>query len=188
MEARAQHQGARTLTTPPSSRVIGIDLGTTNSALAWAEARAAIAIFSVPQLVAPGELGGRTTLPSFLYFTDQSQRDAGLVRVPWDPAPEIVAGIFARDEGALVPARQIASAKSWLSNPRVDRTALLLPWGAEGGPRLSPVEASARLLAHVRDGWNHEHARMREELRLDRHHIVLTVPASFDEEARELTV
>jgi hypothetical protein len=87
-----------------------------------------------------------------------------------------------------VPSRQIASAKSWLSNPRVDRTAALLPWGVEGGPRLSPVEASARLLAHVRDAWNHEHARMDEESRLDRHHLVLTVPASFDEEARELTV
>ena len=87
-----------------------------------------------------------------------------------------------------MPSRQIASAKSWLSNPRVDRTAALLPWGAEGGPRLSPVQASARLLAHVRDGWNHQHARMGEEWQLDRHHIVLTVPASFDEEARELTV
>ena len=87
-----------------------------------------------------------------------------------------------------MPSRQIASTKSWLSNPRVDRTAALLPWGGEGGPRLSPVEASARLLAHVRDGWNHEHARSGEEWRLDRHHVVLTVPASFDEEARELTV
>jgi hypothetical protein len=87
-----------------------------------------------------------------------------------------------------VPSRQIASTKSWLSNPRVDRTAALLPWGGEGGPRLSPVEASARLLAHVRDGWNHEHARRGGEWRLDQHHIVLTVPASFDEEARELTV
>jgi len=87
-----------------------------------------------------------------------------------------------------VPSRLIASTKSWLSNSRVDRTAALLPWGGEGGPRLSPVEASAHLLAHVRDGWNHEHARRGEEWRLDRHQVVLTVPASFDEEARELTV
>jgi hypothetical protein len=87
-----------------------------------------------------------------------------------------------------VPSRQIASAKSWLSNSRVDRTAALLPWGAEGGPRLSPVDASARLLAHIRDAWNQEHARDRDESALDRHHVVLTVPASFDEEARELTV
>jgi len=168
--------------------VIGIDLGTTNSALAWAEARGAISIFQIPQLVAAGEIAGRPTLPSFLYFTDQSQRDAGSVRLPWDGSPDLIAGTFARDEGSLVPSRLIASTKSWLSNPRVDRTAALLPWGGEGGPRLSPVEASARLLAHVRDGWNHEQARRGEEWRLDRHHVVLTVPASFDEEARELTV
>ena len=170
------------------SVVIGIDLGTTNSALAWAQARGAISIFQIPQLVAAGEVAGRPTLPSFLYFTDQSQRDAGSVRLPWDTSPDLIAGTFARDEGSLVPSRQIASTKSWLSNPRVDRTAALLPWGGEGGPRLSPVEASARLLAHVRDGWNHEHVRSGEQWRLDRHHVVLAVPASFDEEARELTV
>ena len=170
------------------SVVIGIDLGTTNSALAWAQARGAISIFQIPQLVAAGEVAGRPTLPSFLYFTDQSQRDAGSVGLPWDTSPDLIAGTFARDEGSLVPSRQIASTKSWLSNPRVDRTAALLPWGGEGGLRLSPVEASARLLAHVRDGWNHEHARSGEEWRLDRHHVVLAVPASFDEEARELTV
>jgi len=166
--------------------IIGIDLGTTNSALAWAEPRGAISIFQIPQLVAAGDVAGRPTLPSFLYFTDQSQRDAGAVRLPWHASPEFIAGVLARDEGALVPSRLIASAKSWLSNSRVDRTAALLPWGVEGGPRLSPVEASARLLAHIRDGWNHEHAR--EPWQLEQHQLVLTVPASFDEEARELTV
>ena len=110
------------------------------------------------------------------------------MRLPWDPAPESIAGVFARDEGALVPSRLIASAKSWLSNARVDRTAALLPWATEGGPRLSPADASARLLAHLRDAWNHERARTTEEWRLERQHVVLTVPASFDEEARELTV
>ena len=110
------------------------------------------------------------------------------MRLPWQASPELIAGVLARDEGALVPSRLIASVKSWLSNSRVDRTAALLPWGVEGGPRLSPVEASARLLAHIRDGWNHEHARERAEWQLERHQLVLTVPASFDEEARELTV
>ena len=168
--------------------IIGVDLGTTNSALAWAEPRGAISIFQIPQLVAAGDVAGRPTLPSFLYFTDQSQRDAGAVRLPWHASPEVIAGVLARDEGALVPSRLIASAKSWLSNSRVDRTAALLPWGVEGGPRLSPVEASARLLAHIRDGWNHEHARERAAWQLEQHQLVLTVPASFDEEARELTV
>jgi len=186
VEARAEYPGARALNT--ESPIIGIDLGTTNSALAWAEPRGAITIFHIPQLVAASEVAGRPTLPSFLYFTDQSQRDAGAVRLPWHASPELIAGVLARDEGALVPSRLIASAKSWLSNARVDRTAALLPWGADGGPRLSPVEASARLLAHIRDGWNHEHARERAEWQLERHQLVLTVPASFDEEARELTV
>lgn len=98
-----------------------------------------------------------------------------------------MAGVFAREEGALVPSRQISSAKSWLSNVRVDRTAALLPWGTESGPKLSPVEASTRLLTHLRDAWNHEH-RSPDGVPLERRSIVLTVPASFDEEARELTV
>ena len=89
-----------------------------------------------------------------------------------------------------MPGRQVASAKSWLANPSVDRTAPLLPWGADEGPRLSPVDASARLLGHLREAWNHQgpgHAAGSGN-RLEQHAIVLTVPASFDEEARELTV
>ena len=109
------------------------------------------------------------------------------MHLPWNPAPEIVAGIFARDEGALVPSRSVSSAKSWLSNPHVDRTAPLLPWGSDSARRLSPVEASALVLGHLRDAWNHDQARAGESLRLERQSIVLTVPASFDEEARELT-
>ena len=187
MEARTEHPGARALTRPASSRVVGIDLGTTNSALAWAEARGAIRIAGIPQLVAPGETAAAPALPSFLYFTDQAQRDSGAVRLPWDPAPETVAGVFARDEGALAPARQIASAKSWLSNPSIDRSAPVLPWGVESGAQLSPVEASTRLLAHLREAWNHVEAGGDPSLTLEQQQVVLTVPASFDEEARELT-
>jgi hypothetical protein len=117
--------------------------------------------------------------------TTPAERDAGIVRLPWNAAPDLVAGVFARDEGALVPARQVASAKSWLSNARVDRRAALLPWAVSEGPRLSPVEASARILAHLREAWNHVHA---DRAPLERQPVVLTVPASFDEEARELTV
>ena len=168
--------------------IVGIDLGTTNSAVAAAEGRGAIAIFDIPQLVTAGEVRAHRTLPSFLYFTEQGQRDSGTVALPWDPSPDVVAGVFARDEGALVPARQISSAKSWLSNPHVDRTAALLPWGSEANARLSPVGASARLLAHIRDAWNHTHAPGGDAARLEQQQIVLTVPASFDEEARELTV
>jgi molecular chaperone DnaK (HSP70) len=168
--------------------LIGIDLGTTNSALAWSEPRGAIRVFDVVQLVSAGETASRSTLPSFLYLTDAAQREGGSVRLPWNPAPETVAGVFAREEGALIPSRLISSTKSWLSNSRVDRTAALLPWGADGVAKLSPVDASARVLAHLRDAWNHAHAGSSGTFRLEQQDIVLTVPASFDEEARELTV
>ncbi len=163
-------------------QVFGIDLGTTNCAMAVSDGRR-IRVCEIPQLVAAGEAGRQSTLPSFLYRVEDAAALGGL---PWNAAPDFVAGVFAREEGALVPARQVASAKSWLANVRVDRTAPLLPWGAESGPKLSPVDASARLLAHLRDAWNYEHAA-KDAVPLERQTIVLTVPASFDEEARELT-
>ena len=183
-------------TTP--ARIVGIDLGTTNSAVAWTTpgGRQTTRIVDLPQLVAAGEIGRHPALPSFLYLPLESEIAAGIVAQPWAPTPpagssvtlSAVAGVFARDHGALAPGRLIASAKSWLANPSVDRTMPLLPWGGEDGPRLSPVDASARLLAHVRDAWNYEFARKDDRLQLAAQPIVLTVPASFDEEARELTV
>jgi molecular chaperone DnaK (HSP70) len=183
-------------TTP--AKIVGIDLGTTNSAVAWNApgGRHAARIVDLPQLVAAGEIGRHPALPSFLYLPLDSEIASGIVAQPWPPMPPAgsdralaaVAGVFARDHGALAPGRLIASAKSWLANPSVDRTMPLLPWGVEDGPRLSPVDASARLLAHIRDGWNYEFARTDERLQLASLPVVLTVPASFDEEARELTV
>jgi molecular chaperone DnaK (HSP70) len=179
-----------------SSRyLIGIDLGTTNSAVAYVDTEEAIAgatpaihTFAVEQLIAEGELGSLSTLPSFLYFA--SETDApGSLRLPWEENPKYIAGYFAREQGALVPGRQVNSAKSWLCHDAVDRTARILPWGAEQPDQTcSPVEASTRYLAHLRDAWNHKMAAVNEELRFERQEIVLTVPASFDEEARELTV
>src|SRR5574339_676275 len=134
-------------------QAFGIDLGTTNCAMAVSDGRG-IHVCEIPQLVAAGEAGRQPTLPSVLYRVGDAAALGGL---PWNATPDFVAGVFAREEGALVPARQVASANSWLANVRVDRTAPLLPWGAESGPKLSPVEASARLLAHLRDGWNYEH-------------------------------
>jgi hypothetical protein len=145
-------------------------------------------LFEVLQVTGAGETGARGTLPSFLYFLTPDEQDTGAIALPWDAKPDAVAGVFARDHGALVPTRQVSSAKSWLSNPAVDRRAALLPWAAEASPELSPVEASTRLLAHLRDAWNHAHAGEEQALRLEHQEIVLTVPASFDEEARELTV
>jgi hypothetical protein len=172
--------------------LIGIDLGTTNTAAAYVDTgqpAPAIQIFRVPQLVAPGEVATAPTLPSFLYLPSAADLDAGRVRLPWNGRPDAVVGIFARDQGALAPGRQIASAKSWLSNPAVDRTADILPWGSDDVDRaLSPVEVSARVLAHLRDAWNHTMAAGAERLRFEHQAVVLTVPASFDQEARELTV
>ena len=171
--------------------VVGIDLGTTNSALAWAEGRGGIRIFDVPQLVAPGEVGRLSVLPSFLYLPTAAERATGAFQNPWDGNPPTVpslAGVFAREHGATIPSRQVASAKSWLANASVDRTAAILPWGVEAGSHLSPVDASTRILAHLRDAWNFERAADDISLRLETQTIVIGVPASFDEEARELTV
>ncbi len=148
---------------------VGIDLGTTNSALAWVDPAEAeetlfppIHIFDVPQLVAANRIEPRRTLPSFLLLEEG------------EPV-----GTYAREQGALVPTRLVHSAKSWLSNADVDRTAKILPWDSpETGRVLSPVEVSARFLAKFREAWPN----------LAGEDIVLTVPASFDEEARELTV
>src|SRR5580700_9833174 len=154
---------------------VGIDLGTTNSALAWIDPADAedtsfppIQIFDIPQLVAPNRIEPRRTLPSFL-FLEEGQP----------------VGTWAREQGALVPTRLVHSAKSWLSNSDVDRTAKILPWDAgEGGRVLSPVEVSARFLGAIRDAWD----KSERFGPLTDHDVVLTVPASFDEEARELTV
>jgi molecular chaperone DnaK (HSP70) len=153
---------------------VGIDLGTTNSALAWIDEREAedrdfppVHVFETPQLVAAGRIEARRTLPSFLYLEDGQP-----------------VGVYAREQGALVPTRLVHSAKSWLSNPDVDRTAKILPWDSqETGRVLSPVEVSARILAKFREEWDRTQGAP-----LAAQDIVLTVPASFDEEARELTV
>jgi molecular chaperone DnaK (HSP70) len=175
--------------------LIGIDLGTTNSAVGYVDTREPLSgdtppihVFNIPQLIAEGEVGPIPTLPSFLYFVNE-QDALGSLRLPWEERPEAVVGVFAREQGALTPGRQVTSAKSWLCHDAVDRTARILPWGAENTEQTcSPVEASTRYLAHLRDAWNHTMAAGDDELRFELQDIVLTVPASFDEEARELTV
>ncbi len=155
---------------------VGIDLGTTNSALAFVDPVEAedadfppIHIQDIPQYVTQNQIEPRRTLPSFLYLGDD----------------RTYIGTFAREQGALVPTKSVHSAKSWLSNPDVDRTAKILPWDAqEAGRVLSPVEVSTAILATMRDAWNQQ----RPDQPLSAQEIVLTVPASFDEEARELTV
>ena len=153
---------------------VGIDLGTTNSAVSYIDpAEAAEADFPpihalpIEQQIDANRWGTLRTLPSFLYVSD----------------PPVV-GAYAREQGALVPTRTVHSAKSWLSNSEADRTAKILPWDSqEEGRIFSPVEASSRYLAHLSEAWERVH-----HSRLGDQNVVLTVPASFDEEARELTV
>jgi hypothetical protein len=175
--------------------LIGIDLGTTNSALAYIDlarvgkGRPEIHPFPVPQLVAPGEVANRPLLPSFLYLPGAHDLPPGATALPWDPASSYAVGEFARNHGARVPGRLVTSAKSWLCHAGVDRSAPLLPWSAPPDvARISPVEASARFLRHLVDSWNYRMARDAEENRLEKQTIVLTVPASFDDVARNLTV
>jgi len=176
----------------PSSFLIGIDLGTTNSAVAYVDTRdprGRVELFRVPQLTAPGSLESRPILPSFLYFPEPDEIANGAAALPWNPRPAAIVGVFARDRGALAPGRQVSSAKSWLAHGAVDRRAAFLPWGATGdSPHISPVAASAQYLMHMRDAWNATVASDDEALRFEHQTIVLTVPSSFDEEARELTV
>ena len=177
-----------------SSRyMIGVDLGTTNSVVAYVDKGGEpsdIRVFQVPQLVAAGEVRALPTLPSFLWFPDEQDLSAGRLRLPWDERPSAVVGVLAREEGALVPGRQVSSAKSWLCHGAVDRRARILPWEAEPPePMVSPVEASARYLTHLREAWNHTAvATGNAGVRFENQEIVLAVPASFDEEARELTL
>jgi molecular chaperone DnaK (HSP70) len=157
-------------------RIVGIDLGTTHTVAAYA-ADGVATVLPVPQLVARGEVAARPQLPSFLFADEQA--DVALDEPPW------ICGEYARTRGIEVPTGLVASAKSWLCHAGVDRLAPVLPWGAAGdAPKLSPVEASRRLLSHVRRA--HDAAFPKAPLRGSQ--VVLTVPASFDQVARTLTL
>lgn len=172
-----------------SRYLIGIDLGTTNSAVAYvdtAQGKHEVRDFPIPQLTAPGVVESRATLPSFHYEAAKGEFPAGALRLPWSlEDPDFVVGTLARDHGSSVPGRLVVSAKSWLSHSGVDRTAGLLPWhGASDTQRLSPVQVSARYLSHVRAAWNSHFP----DADMTSQEVVLCVPASFDEVARELTL
>lgn len=169
--------------------IIGIDLGTTNSAVSFVDTEQKpfkVEDFAVLQLIAPGETAAMALFPSFHYEAAASEFRSGSLNMPWDTAERrTIHGCFARDHGAQVSARLVASAKSWLSHSGVDRTAALLPWhGAADVEKISPVQATSRYLLHIRQAWNYAHPDDPFELQ----DVIITVPASFDEIARELTV
>jgi molecular chaperone DnaK (HSP70) len=170
--------------------IVGIDLGTTNSAVAYAtteRAKTRIEIFRIPQLTGPGEFGPLAVLPSFLYLPGDYDVDPQAILSPWQISDDAFVGAFARDQGASVPARLVSSAKSWLCHPNVDRKARILPWGTRAElKKRSPVQATAAYLEHIKKAWNHGQGE--EEMFLENQSVILTVPASFDEVARELTL
>ncbi|WP_213765203.1 Hsp70 family protein [Caballeronia sp. dw_19] len=171
--------------------IVGIDLGTSNTVVAYVEAGSdEISIFDIDQLVGLGEVGARELLPSVRYHPAPGELAPGDLQLPWsgankhDTQPAVI-GHLARTLGAQVPGRLVTSAKSWLSHASVDRLAPILPWGADDeAGKVSPVTASASYLAHVRAAWNRRfpHALLEDQ------DVVLTVPASFDDGARALTL
>ncbi|MEO8372265.1 MAG: Hsp70 family protein [Candidatus Solibacter sp.] len=173
--------------------VIGIDLGTTNSGAAYAEIRpdadpfapANVQLLPVQQLTNPGEVREEDLLPSFMYLPGTSDFPAGSLALPWDESRSFVVGRLAQKRGVENAGRLVSSAKSWLSHSAVDRTSPLLPFRApEGVEKISPVEASRRYLEHLREAWD---AEMPDAPFTDQQ-VLVTVPASFDAVARELTL
>ena len=171
--------------------IVGIDLGTTNSALAHSDTAAAsesarIEVSAIPQVVNPNEVADRTLLPSFLYIPGELDFPKGSLSLPWDADPKLVIGELARKRGAENPGRLVASAKSWLSYAAANRTAPILPWQApDEVSKLSPVEVSSQYLQYLRTVWDEQHAANGQALAAQ--DVLLTVPASFDEEARQLS-
>ena len=171
---------------------VGIDLGTTNCAVSYSDIGdnaprgGAQSMLVIPQLTAPGVVEARPLLPSFLYLPSAQEFPQGALNLPWTAAvPSPVLGDFARSHGAKVPSRLVSSAKSWLCHPGIDRQSALLPWQAPSEvTRVSPLDAASAYLSHLRSAWDQAHP----EALLAEQDIVLTVPASFDAAARDLTL
>ncbi len=175
------------------SFAIGIDLGTTHSALSYVELdlsegeQVAQRVLEIPQSTAPSQVEARPLLPSFLYLPHPGELAEGALALPWDGAPPVAVGELARSLGAKTPMRLVSSAKSWLCHPGVDRRAPILPPGlppdAADVVQISPLDASIRYLSHLRDAWDAKHP----DAPIAAQDVVITVPASFDPAARELT-
>ena len=174
---------------------IGIDLGTTHSALAYVDLHASAGlidadgsvggVLSIEQLTAPGAVESLPLLPSFLYLPHADELAAGELALPWSAENRHAVGELARSRGATTPIRLVSSAKSWLCHPGVDRRALILPHDAPPEvARVSPLDASIRYLDHLRSAWDHAHP----DAPFAEQNVTVTIPASFDPAARELTV
>ncbi|WP_321936551.1 Hsp70 family protein [Paraburkholderia sp. J8-2] len=169
---------------------IGVDLGTTHCALSYVDLAASDGektqqgVLNVTQLTAPGTLESPDLLPSFLYLPHAGELTPGDLTLPWTTTREYAVGELARSRGAGTPIRLVSSAKSWLCHPGVDRRAAILPNDAPPEvARVSPLESSVRYLTHLREAWDHAHP----EAPFGEQEITVTIPASFDPAARELT-
>lgn len=173
--------------TTEAKYVLGIDLGTTNSVLAYARLdteQPTIEVLPTPQLTAPGTVEPRGLLPSFLYLGTSEEAKAGVLDLPWAKGRQFAVGQYAQRQSAESPQRTISGAKSWLCHARVDRRQPILPWQApEEVPKVSPVAASQRYLEHLAAAWEAAFP----DAPAAQQRVVLTVPASFDASARELT-
>jgi molecular chaperone DnaK (HSP70) len=167
--------------------ILGFDLGTTNNVLAYAPLDAEnpqVELLALPQLVSSGTVESQTMLPSFAYLANANEAAGGALDLPWAKQRDYAVGEYARRQGAAVPDRTVGAAKSWLAYSRVDRHQPILPWGApESVAKISPVTASQRYLEHIVAAWQ----EFRPEAPVAEQLVVLTVPASFDASARELT-
>jgi len=174
--------------------VVGIDLGTTNTALAYVDLNEKvehprIQVLQIPQITRPGSVEERPLLPSFIYLPAEGELPEGSLALPWDEKKNYAVGEYARGRGKEVPGRLISSAKSWLCQAGVDRRSGLLPFGApEDVQKLSPVEVATRILKHLAEAWDHSVGKGQKAGKLKQQRIMLCVPASFDAAARDLTM
>lgn len=171
---------------------IGIDLGTTNCAMAYIDSQKedrTAEVLNLPQIVQPGVYEDRKLLPSFLYLPQKGEFQNGAFKLPWGEEQPFIVGEFAKTHGALVPTHLVSSAKSWLCHTAVNRRDKILPWkGNDESNKVSPLEASTLYLKHLVNSWNAQFEAIDSELKLEKQEVVLTVPASFDADARDFTM
>jgi len=174
--------------------IIGIDLGTSNTVVSYArirndETEPEFEIFKIPQIVKPGEILEKEMLPSFVYFPDDNEKNRSRFTMPWESEETFIIGEYAKIRGGEVPSRQISSAKSWLCNPHAKRENKILPWNSESViEKLSPVDVQSEILQHIKNAWNFKFAQDNSDNSFEKQKIIITVPASFDTVARELTL
>ncbi len=191
LESNLEESGHDKSLIAPKRFSVGIDLGTTHCVVSYVELAESgdgefpQQVMAIPQLTLPGVVEDSFQLPSFLYQAHEAELAAGSTSLPWTIKPDYLVGEIARNLGSKTPIRLVSSAKSWLCHAGVDCKAPILPVNApEEVERISPFQATTAYLQHIRDAWQNLHP----ESPLNKQDLVITVPASFDPAARELTI